>query len=136
MRAIRPARVLVLLLAATVLPATAVLAHHTPQSGAIVALATNSWGMTCVGTSSEQQCNANDFDGTWYTRATIRPGSGNLASLRTDAWVISTPLDSYFQGWMSSLHQAACAPDRTTAAQVSNFVFSVGSLTTPGNVNR
>jgi hypothetical protein len=131
----RPIATIVALLVLALSPMAVVRATHDPQSGDIITLATGTWGMSCAGTSSQVLCDAYDIDGTWHTHAAITPGSGDLASLRTDAWVEITPLDSYFQGWMSSLQQAACAPDRITAGTVSNFVATVGALTSAGNVN-
>jgi hypothetical protein len=138
MRAKRTLRVLVLVLGFGLLPATVVLATHHPLVSDVVAVASDpqTYNMPCEGSAGQWNCDAYSLEGPpWALHAVIKPGSGELTSLRTDAWVSSTPLASFFQGWMNDLHQTACANDRFAAAAVSNFVTSVGSLTTPSTVN-
>src|SRR6185503_7863507 len=124
-----------LVLIASVLPATVVLATHHPLVSDVVGVATQTYNMGCQGSANLWDCQASSLEGPpWYLHAVIKPGSGELTSLRTDAWVSSTPLDSFFRGWMNDLHQTACVNDRFASAAVTNFVNNVGSLTNPGNV--
>ena len=138
MRAKRTLGVLVALLALGLLPATVVLATHHPLVSDVVGVASNplTYNMPCEGSAGQWNCDAYSLEGSpWALHAVIKPGSGELTSLRTDAWVSSTPLDQFFRGWMNDLHQTACVNDRFAAAAVSNFVTNVGSLTTPQSVS-
>jgi hypothetical protein len=129
-------RATVLLLALIALPLAAVRATHSPTVQSVLNVAA-AYQMSCEGTASEVFCDAYDFDGTWRTHATIKPGSPSspLTSLYTFAVVRFAPLDPYFQGWLYDMHLPACAPNRTAGGQLSSFVSSVGNLQSAGTVN-
>jgi hypothetical protein len=136
MRAKRPLRVLLLLLGAGLLPATAVLATHDPQVRDVVAVATNStYNMSCTAGTSQVDCSAVDFDFTWTENATIKPGSGDLTSLYTlaalSALSFQPPLPSSFRTWMTDLQAVPC---NGISRSLTAFVASVGNLTTDGTV--
>ncbi|HEX5579741.1 MAG TPA: hypothetical protein VFY43_08760, partial [Candidatus Limnocylindria bacterium] len=111
------------------------LAAHQPTVEDVVAEATSpTWNMTCEPTGGTVDCVAQDFDFTWFEHASVRPGSGNLTALGTEATVFGPPLDSFFMGWHTALQGVACASDRAAAGQLATFVASVAALRTPGEI--
>ncbi len=126
---------LALVLAIGILPVALVRAHHSALVQKVIDVAQQVYGMKCGQGDGELLCDASDFDGTWHTHASIKPGSAAepLVSLYTIAAVRVAPLDSYFRGWHFDMHQVGCAPDRTTAGQLNNFVATVGNMTSAGN---
>src|SRR5262245_65833191 len=109
--------VLVLAILALLALPLATVATHQPTVEDVVAEATSpTWNMTCEPTGGTVDCVAQDFDLTWFEHASIRPGTGNLTALGTEATVYTLPLDSFFISWHSALHSVACARDRGTAA--------------------
>jgi hypothetical protein len=137
MRAKRPVRVLLLLLAVGLLPASAVLATHFPQVSDVVAVAANpdSYNMSCKAGASQVDCSAFSLEGSaWAEFATIKPGSGDLVSLNTTAAVdpfFAAPLDPYFRTWMTDLHAVPC---NGISRELTAFVFNVGNLGTDETV--
>jgi len=121
------AAALLLLVGLLVLPIST-LATHRPTVEDVVAVATSEgFNMECSGTPSAVGCVANDFDGQWSEYADIRPGSGSLLGVGTQLDVHQIPPDSFFNSWHQALQGVACAPDRTTAGQLSSFVSTVMS---------
>ena len=114
-------------MAALLLPALAVRATHNPQSDDIIKLAVGTWGMTCQGTSTLQDCTWTNFDNISWD-AKVQPGTGDLTSLSTAASVFG--VDSYSQSWMNSMHTVACLDSKTVAV----FVRTVWALTSAGDV--
>lgn len=110
------------------------LATHDPTVEQMVAVATSEgYNMECSGTPSAVGCSAADFDGQWSEYADIRPGSGPLLGVGTELAVYAIPPDPFFNGWHEALQGVACAPDRTTAGQLSTFVDTVMSRREAGS---
>jgi hypothetical protein len=102
-------------------------ATHQPTTEQVVAVATSeTFNMACSGTDSAIGCYANDFDGTWSEYADIRPGSGPLLGVGTELTVFQIPPQG-FDGWFQGLQGVACAPDRISAGQLSDFIATVTS---------
>jgi hypothetical protein len=116
-------------------PMALVRATHDPQVADVVAVATSStYNMTCKPSSTQVDCSAFDFDGTWTESATIRPGSGDLTSLYTLAAVSpqwGAPLYSSFRTWITDLQAVPC---NGVSRSLTAFVASVGNLTSDGTV--
>jgi len=134
MRAKRPVRVLLLLLAVGLLPASAVLATHDPQVSDALAVAAK-YTMACEGTASQVDCHLYSIDiPAWAEYATITPGDLDLATLKTTAAVdplYAAPLDPSFRTWMTDMHAVPC--NGITRA-LTSFVYNVGILTSDGTL--
>jgi hypothetical protein len=127
MRAKRPLRVLLLLLAIGLLPATAVLATHNPQVSDVVAVA-QAQGMTCTPDVSQVVCTGYGPTETYRT-ATVKPGSGPLDSLMTTAPAFQNRtggygMDANDQSWNTTMHNVGCDNSNAVAA----FMAQVAAL--------
>lgn len=130
MRAKGPLRVLVLLLAASLLPATAVLATHNPQVSQVVAVASNpqTYAMSCKAGSNQQVCTSTLR--LYVSRmAVITPASGPLASVTTTVNATVNPttnlpysMSAADQTWNIDLHEVGCA----SADEVGAFIANLG----------
>jgi hypothetical protein len=115
MRAKGPIRVLVLLLAVSLLPVLTVSAHHGPRVGDVVAEAgVVTPPMTCKTAGNQQDCLA--AERLLNHQGTIMPATGPLASVTTKANAIVVPgtnlliyaMSAADQSWNTALHDVGC----------------------------
>ena len=134
MRAKGPLRVLVALLAVSLLPALTASAHHGPTVEDVVAYAQQFLGMKCDPPSGGQQvCISVNADYPLRS-ATLTPDTGPLQKvLTTDSGYFNQEFWSMFPGddaWHTALHDVGCADSKAVAA----FVATVAALMADGQV--
>ncbi len=132
MRAKGPLRVLVMLLAVSLLPALAVRATHEPSTAHVIATA-QSLFMECFADVGQVTCLGSSQGGP--RNATITPASGPLAKvttevtallLRTGGWSMHADDVSFNK----TLHTVGCNDGKA----VGTFVDSIAGLSQPGSI--
>jgi len=127
MRAKGHIRVLVALLAVSLLPALTVSAHHGPIVEDVKTLAEASLTMSCQPTATQMVCS----DGELSQWAVITPASGPLTSLQTRVPALFTEfwvLASNNKAWMADLQNIGC----NDPTAVASFMDKVAAMDASG----
>jgi hypothetical protein len=130
MRAKGPIRVLVLLLAVSLLPALAVSAHHGPTVEEVVAVAAGSpWLMLCLPGATETDCTESQRSLSPTRHAVLTPAGGPLAGVVTEVQPIPPITNFGYQFgdtdrlWAEALQTVGCADGKGVKAFVDGMAL-------------
>jgi hypothetical protein len=135
MRAKGPIRVLVLLLAVSLLPTMAVLAHHGPTAADVLAKA-QSLGMGCESTSTEIDCTGGPASPNESPSTVIEPASGPLTQVVTRVNAHTNGIHDFSlanRDWFAAIHEVGCADSQPEEAAVRQFMDKLAAQFEPSS---
>lgn len=119
-----PLRVLVLLVAACLLPVLTVSAHHDPQVSDVLAAA-GTLGMGCETFATEVHCYGPSVAANRNPMTIIRPTTGPLTDVYTRVNAHTNGIHDFLpedRDWFAALHQVGCADTASERAEVRKFM--------------